>query len=184
MQSSLYCSRMSSFTSKKIWKFFIQIQLTKSNPKITRGVKVPCFMPIRVKECYLVFQFTQIHTGWRHGDKSKLKVLSNILNFSYNQRQLLFLKHIQNKNTNACPLCISLKKLALSKDSRNIKIDITKTDIISVFTMRFKKKQTVGRITDLDFICHRDMMMVRGCNEQRHGLPKGAIIFNVTRASL
>ena len=40
---------MSIFTSKKVWKFFIQIQLTKSNPKITRGVKVPCLMPIRVK---------------------------------------------------------------------------------------------------------------------------------------
>ena len=40
---------MSIFTSKKVWKFLIQIQLTKSNPKITRGVKVPCLMPIRVK---------------------------------------------------------------------------------------------------------------------------------------
>ena len=28
---------MSIFTSKKVWKFLIQIQLTKSNPKITRG---------------------------------------------------------------------------------------------------------------------------------------------------
>ena len=28
---------MSIFTSKKIWKFLIQIQLTESNPKITRG---------------------------------------------------------------------------------------------------------------------------------------------------
>ena len=32
-----------------IWKFLIQIHLTNSNPKITRGVKVPCLMPIRVK---------------------------------------------------------------------------------------------------------------------------------------
>ena len=40
---------MSIFTSKKVWKFLIQIQLTKSNPKITRGVKVPWLMPIRVK---------------------------------------------------------------------------------------------------------------------------------------
>jgi hypothetical protein len=40
---------MSIFTSRKVWKFSIQIQLTKSNPKITRGVKVPCLMPIRVK---------------------------------------------------------------------------------------------------------------------------------------
>ena len=40
---------MSIFTSKKGWKFFIQIQLTKSNPKITRGVKVTCLMPNRVE---------------------------------------------------------------------------------------------------------------------------------------
>ena len=40
---------MSIFTSKKVWKFLIKIHLTKSNPKITRGVKVPCLMPIRVK---------------------------------------------------------------------------------------------------------------------------------------
>jgi hypothetical protein len=39
---------MSIFTSKNIWKYLIQIELTKSNPKITRGVKVPCLMPIRV----------------------------------------------------------------------------------------------------------------------------------------
>ena len=37
------------FTSKKVVKFLIKIQLTKSNLKITRGVKVPCLMPIRVK---------------------------------------------------------------------------------------------------------------------------------------
>ena len=42
---------MSIFTSKKVKKFLLQIQLTKlkSNPKITRGVKLPCLMPIRVK---------------------------------------------------------------------------------------------------------------------------------------
>ena len=40
---------MSIFTSIKVWKYLIKIQLTKSNPKITRGVKVPCLMPIRVK---------------------------------------------------------------------------------------------------------------------------------------
>ena len=39
---------MSIFTSKRVWNFFIQIQLTKSNLKITREVKVPCLMPIRV----------------------------------------------------------------------------------------------------------------------------------------
>ena len=39
---------MSISTSKKVWKFLIQIQLTKSNPKTARGVKVPCLMPIRV----------------------------------------------------------------------------------------------------------------------------------------
>ena len=40
---------MSIVTSKKVWKFLIQIHLTKSNPKITRGVKMPCPMAIRVK---------------------------------------------------------------------------------------------------------------------------------------
>ena len=38
-----------NFHLQKVWKFLIQIQLTKSKPKITRGVKVPCLMPIRVK---------------------------------------------------------------------------------------------------------------------------------------
>ena len=40
-----------NFYSKKVWKFLMQIPLTKSNSKITRGVKVPCLMPIRVKQC-------------------------------------------------------------------------------------------------------------------------------------
>ena len=53
--------------------------------------------------------------------------------------------------------CVTRKKLALSKVSKNIKIDNTKTDIISIFMMRFIKR---GSQTDLDFICHRDMMMV------------------------
>ena len=44
---------MSIFTSKKVSKFLIQIQLTKFNPKITRGVKVPCHMPIRVNEEFI-----------------------------------------------------------------------------------------------------------------------------------
>ena len=35
---------MSIFTSKKVWK----IHLKKTNPKIKRGVKVPCLMPNRV----------------------------------------------------------------------------------------------------------------------------------------
>ena len=37
------------FTSKQVWKFWIKIQLTKSNPKIIREVNPPCLMPIRVK---------------------------------------------------------------------------------------------------------------------------------------
>ena len=36
--------------SKNVWKFLIKIHLTKSNPKIIRGVNPPCLMPIRVKE--------------------------------------------------------------------------------------------------------------------------------------
>ena len=40
---------MSMFIVKKVWKFLIQIQLTKSNPTIASEVKVPCLMPIRVK---------------------------------------------------------------------------------------------------------------------------------------
>ena len=43
------CQINSIFTSKKGWKYFIQIQLTKSNLKITRGVKVTCLMPNRVE---------------------------------------------------------------------------------------------------------------------------------------
>ena len=48
---------MSIFNSKKVWKFLIQIQLTKSNPKITRGVKVPCLMQIRVKRTLMKLHF-------------------------------------------------------------------------------------------------------------------------------
>ena len=40
---------MSIFTSKKVEKFLIKIQLTKSDLKRTRGWKVPCLMAIRVK---------------------------------------------------------------------------------------------------------------------------------------
>ena len=42
---------MSIFISKKVWKFLIKIQLTKSDPKRTRVWKVPSLMPIRVKTC-------------------------------------------------------------------------------------------------------------------------------------
>ena len=47
-----------NFYLQKVWKFLIQIQLTKSNPKITRGVKVPCLMPIRVKESVPLFSLS------------------------------------------------------------------------------------------------------------------------------
>ena len=49
---------MAIFTSKKVWKFLIQIQLKKSNRKITRGVKVPCLMPIRVKSSWISGTFS------------------------------------------------------------------------------------------------------------------------------
>ena len=62
-----------------------------------------------------------------------------------------------NKTFSLDPFVSPEKKLALSKVSKNIKIDNTKTDIISIFMMRFIKR---GSQTDLDFICHRDMMMV------------------------
>ena len=39
-----------NFYLQKVWKSLMQIQLTKSNHKITRGVKVPCLIPIRVKQ--------------------------------------------------------------------------------------------------------------------------------------
>ena len=34
---------------KKVWKFLIQIQLTKSDPKKDKEIKVSPLMPIRVK---------------------------------------------------------------------------------------------------------------------------------------
>ena len=40
---------MSIFTSNKVWKLLIKIQLTKFDSKRTKGWKVPCLMPIRVK---------------------------------------------------------------------------------------------------------------------------------------
>ena len=39
-----------NFHLKKVWKFLIKIQLTKSDQKMTRGWKVPSLMPIKVKE--------------------------------------------------------------------------------------------------------------------------------------
>ena len=52
-RSKTQCVKLSQFisifTSKNIWKFLIKIQLTKSGPKIIRGVYPPCLMPIRVK---------------------------------------------------------------------------------------------------------------------------------------
>ena len=40
---------MSIFTSKKVRKVMIKIQLTKCDPKRTKGWKVPSLMPIKVK---------------------------------------------------------------------------------------------------------------------------------------
>ena len=40
---------MSIFTSKTVSKILIKVQLTKYNPKRTKGWKVPSLMPIRVK---------------------------------------------------------------------------------------------------------------------------------------
>ena len=40
---------------KKVWKFLIQIQLTKSDPKKNKGWKVPSFMPIRAGEVTVAF---------------------------------------------------------------------------------------------------------------------------------
>ena len=39
---------ISIFTSRNVCKILIKIQLTKSKPKIMRGVCPPCLMPIRV----------------------------------------------------------------------------------------------------------------------------------------
>ena len=46
---------LSIFTAKKVWKFLIKIQLTKFDPKRTRGWKVPCLMPIRFKKYGISF---------------------------------------------------------------------------------------------------------------------------------
>ena len=71
---------MSIFTSKKVWKFLIQIQLTKSNPKITRGVKVPCLMPIRVKRFLLcLFTFSKRLNGFLHIRTRRLSPLQSRL---------------------------------------------------------------------------------------------------------
>ena len=44
---------MSIFTSKKVKKFLMKIQLAKSDPKRTRGWKVSSLMPIRVNYQYI-----------------------------------------------------------------------------------------------------------------------------------
>ena len=59
---------ISIFTSKNVWKFLIRIQLTKSHPKIIRGVNPPYLMPIRVKcqhqECgFLYFYLSNFWTS-------------------------------------------------------------------------------------------------------------------------
>ena len=51
---------MSIFTSKKFGNFYQKNQLIKSNPKITREVKVPCIMPIRVKLMFAVFTIMSV----------------------------------------------------------------------------------------------------------------------------
>ena len=73
---------MSIFISKKSWKFVIQIQLTKSNPRITRGVKVPCLMPIRVKQP--LYEYVRAYV-------IEEKFTSNN-NFSLSWSSLIFLK--------------------------------------------------------------------------------------------
>ena len=40
----------SIFTFKKVWKFLIKTQLTKSDPKRTSGWKVPSLMPIWIHQ--------------------------------------------------------------------------------------------------------------------------------------
>ena len=54
---------MSIFTSKKVWTFLIKIQLTKCDPKRTRGRKVPSLVPIRVNTKYLEVSWL----GWASG---------------------------------------------------------------------------------------------------------------------
>ena len=39
---------MSIFTSKKVWQFLVKTQLSKSDPKKTKGWKLPSLMPIKV----------------------------------------------------------------------------------------------------------------------------------------
>ena len=52
---------MSIFTSNKVWKFLMIIQLTKSDPKRTRVWKVPCLMPIRVNICIIYISNSKIN---------------------------------------------------------------------------------------------------------------------------
>ena len=52
---------ISIFTSKKVWKILIKIQLTKSDQKRIRGRKGPSLMPIRVKEHINIVIFFEGH---------------------------------------------------------------------------------------------------------------------------
>ena len=75
---------MSIFTSKKVWNFLMQIHLTKSNPRITRELKVPCLMPIRVKQdlfftnCHQTFLISSMHGLYL---KNRCLTLKNIIRF-------------------------------------------------------------------------------------------------------
>ena len=53
-----------NFHLQKNWNFLIQIQLTKSDLKRTRGWKVPCLMPIRVNSTVLILLATGTLSCW------------------------------------------------------------------------------------------------------------------------
>ena len=63
---------MSIFTSKKVWKFLIQVQLTKSNPKITRRQKciVSCQLGLMQVE-FCSQPANSVYASWtpQHNDK-------------------------------------------------------------------------------------------------------------------
>ena len=93
---------MSIFTSKKVWKFLIQIQLTKSNPKITRLEKLPCLMPIRVNTHHVLALNQEFSSGNRLFcakilNKANLELKSKWLECRCDEKKLLRIVLLQQK---------------------------------------------------------------------------------------
>ena len=80
---------ISIFTSKKVWKILIKIQLTKSNQKRTGGWKVPALMP----QAEAMSNIRRLQQWITTAEKQLFALISGNLD----QSASLLIKIIQNK---------------------------------------------------------------------------------------